>query len=450
MIFFHLKKKFHKYQIFLTVFFLVWSIRLLWIGLYGVDVPFWDQWDGEADSIYLPILRGDYDLKHLISQHNEHRIFFTRILSIVIFLLNGHWNTVLVMQIQAMIPGAIAGFLAQTFWKINRSYSACLGIAVYFAAPLGTENMLWGFQSQFYFMVLFSVISIYYSSFGESNRKFVLSAFVFSVFAFFNIASGALVAFVISVVSCLKLIFGLSEDKKKTILISISFLLLFVFEIFFTKLPSGHEELHASDYHTYLNSLSLYMGWPGINKIGFGYYIHGFTFSLFFIILIFKREKLKNPYVQYLISLQIWIYAQILLLVYARGGGSEANIANRYLDILSLGPLFTFFILICLLNRKRIILFANLSFLLLSIVFTNRVIREGFIERASLFLQREKMLSVLVTAKRMEAKEKGSSLPFLLAKTPVLELPYPDATRLHMLLTDPLFDKMMPILSYRE
>ncbi|BDA79156.1 hypothetical protein LPTSP3_g20860 [Leptospira kobayashii] len=448
MTFFHLKKKIQKFQTFLTVFFLVWSARLIWIGLYGVDVPFWDQWDGEADSIYLPILRGNYNPLHLISQHNEHRIFFTRVLSIAIFLLNGYWSTVIVMQIQAMIPAAIAGFFAQTI--VNRSYPACLGIAIYFAAPLGTENMLWGFQSQFYFMILFSVISLYYFSLGESNSKSILLAFVFSVFAFFNIASGALVAFVIFTVSCLKIIFGLSENKKKTALISASFLLLFISEIFFTKLPSGHEGLHASDYHSYLNSLLFYLRWPGVNKMGLGYLIHGFTFILFFILLVFKREKLKELRIQYLISLQIWIYAQILLLVYARGGGSEVSIANRYLDILFLGPLFSFFVFVNLVNRRKIVLFANLSFLILTAVFAHRIIRDGFFERAGLFLQREKMLSVLVTAKRMEVKEKGSSLPFLLAKTPVVELPYPDAVRLHTLLTDPLFDKMMPILLYRE
>ena len=50
----------------------------LLLYLYGVDVPFWDQWSvvGLAEAFRLHILT----FGQLFAQFNEHRVFFPRLL----------------------------------------------------------------------------------------------------------------------------------------------------------------------------------------------------------------------------------------------------------------------------------------------------------------------------------------------------------------------------------
>ncbi len=44
-----------------------------------MPVPFWDQWDGEAASLYLPLMNDGLTWHQMFTLHNEHRIFFTRV-----------------------------------------------------------------------------------------------------------------------------------------------------------------------------------------------------------------------------------------------------------------------------------------------------------------------------------------------------------------------------------
>ena len=57
---------------------------------FGVDVPFWDQWE------LVPFLdlwaSGTLSLGDLFSQHNEHRIFFPRLIMLLLAAATG-WNS---------------------------------------------------------------------------------------------------------------------------------------------------------------------------------------------------------------------------------------------------------------------------------------------------------------------------------------------------------------------
>ncbi len=445
------RKYFIENQIFIQVVLAVWAVRNLWIGLYGVDVPFWDQYDGEARDLYLPLLNKNFDIRVLFGQHNEHRIFFTRILNIIIFKLNGYWNTQLVMQIQALIPSFTAGFIAQLVWNRTSSLFLLISLTLYFAAPIGTENMFWGFQSQFYFMVLFSIIALYYFALSEQNNSNLYRSFFFAIFAFFNIASGALAAIVISFLCMVKILMGASGKTQKLILVSVCFLFLFVLEVFFTNLPSGHAGMRATNVVTFIKSLYYYLSWPHIKFIPIGL---GFLIATLFGLgytLKFKKEKIKDPYFFWILSCLIWLYAQTFLLVFGRGSqGSEAQIANRYLDILFLSPLFTLLLIFDLFEgetKKQYMSFLVLIVAIVCFFYTTKI---GHIQRVAQMLERERNLLVIVKARKMEVNKTGSALEYLATKAPVTELPYPDFKRLHALLIDPKFDSLLPLTRFRD
>ena len=108
--------------------------------------------------------RLDKVFEHSISFHIEHRIFLTRWLNVGLFFANQErWD--LLMQacvnaglaglcVLALIRGFGAHFVDSWYWLFGGLTTAC------FALPTAYENMLWGFQSQHFFFILFSVLAI--------------------------------------------------------------------------------------------------------------------------------------------------------------------------------------------------------------------------------------------------------------------------------------------------
>ena len=78
----------------------VLGIKLIFIHAFGSEVPYWDQWDAEADRLYKHYLNSNISLATLISAHNEHRILATRIYSLALFELDGGWDPILQMIAQ--------------------------------------------------------------------------------------------------------------------------------------------------------------------------------------------------------------------------------------------------------------------------------------------------------------------------------------------------------------
>ena len=61
---------------------LILAAKLLLIRHCGSVVPYWDQWDGIAYNLLLPWEQGRLGLADLFAAHNEHRIVFTRVISL--------------------------------------------------------------------------------------------------------------------------------------------------------------------------------------------------------------------------------------------------------------------------------------------------------------------------------------------------------------------------------
>ncbi|PJE19002.1 MAG: hypothetical protein CK429_01425 [Mycobacterium sp.] len=119
-----------------------------------------DQWEGEAAAIYAPYLKGRFSLGDLLAGHNDHHILPTRLLSLIHLELAGEWNTRLEMTLGALVHCALIIWLSvlliSLVSKRHRLILSCF-IALLFAIPIGYENLLWGFQSQVYFVSLFGL-----------------------------------------------------------------------------------------------------------------------------------------------------------------------------------------------------------------------------------------------------------------------------------------------------
>jgi len=174
---------------------ILFGVQLWLISSNGNATPFWDQWDAEANGLYRPYLNHTLTFRQLLQPHNEHRIFTTRLLALVLLKVNHSWNPMLQMIVNAGLH--VLAILAAIYFIIRvigqNSLVPMLAFSlVLFGLPYGWENTLAGFQSQFYFVLLFSFTGLWLLLCHEPISIGWWFGIVLAVLAFFSLASGVL------------------------------------------------------------------------------------------------------------------------------------------------------------------------------------------------------------------------------------------------------------------
>ncbi|WP_284567584.1 hypothetical protein [Xanthomonas graminis] len=172
------------------------AARLLYIQYFAVSMPFWDQWDAEGDHLLKPLLSGSLSLADLLHAHNEHRILPTRLVTLASYLATGQWNNIYEARISAAIYAMIPAILVWHGMRIGPSLrSRVLLIAVATCAavlPYSWENFLVGFQSQFYFLILFAILAVSLAAAMHDNIIAIGGVVVLCVISALTMASGLL------------------------------------------------------------------------------------------------------------------------------------------------------------------------------------------------------------------------------------------------------------------
>jgi hypothetical protein len=158
---------------------------------YGVDVPYWDQWEGTA-TLFEKEQAGSLVFNDFFVQHNEHRILFPRLIAYSLAKLT-HWN----IGAESMVIWLLAAVSAFSVYKICRSSNpgSLLPVWVLFAinvlifTPLNVHNWLWGFQIGFLLPVALTTTCIWVASSFTTSSRFVY-AMMLCVASTFSIGGG--------------------------------------------------------------------------------------------------------------------------------------------------------------------------------------------------------------------------------------------------------------------
>jgi hypothetical protein len=122
---------------------LLFGIKLWLIHTYGNATPYWDQWDAEAANLYKPFLEGTLHWTDLFAPHNEHRIFTTRLLALALLTVNGIWNPLIEMVVNAALHVVTLAFwIALLIRVLGRKYLPVLLMfsVVIFGVPYAWAN----------------------------------------------------------------------------------------------------------------------------------------------------------------------------------------------------------------------------------------------------------------------------------------------------------------------
>src|SRR5207302_11320325 len=79
--------------LFICALLCVFSSKLAVIDRYGTDLPFQDQWGKEADFVLAPLREGNPAwLQRALLPHNEHRVYFTLGVDVLLTVISGQWD----------------------------------------------------------------------------------------------------------------------------------------------------------------------------------------------------------------------------------------------------------------------------------------------------------------------------------------------------------------------
>ena len=235
-------------------------IRL--IADYGINVPFGDEW------AMIPLFARWHDhqltLADLFRQHNEHRIFFPKLIYLAFAQLT-HWNLRGEMFFSVFLCGltsaSIYGLLQRTVGGSARRRLALWAVSnVLIFSPAQAENWLWGFQLQMFMPTVCLVTALLVLQTPPLNLARFLGATALALIATFSFGNGLLIWPVRG------LVLFLSGTDKRWIIAWAGLCVLTV-ALYFTGYEThpqpGHPSFPALDYVIYFlrfngNALALF------------------------------------------------------------------------------------------------------------------------------------------------------------------------------------------------
>ena len=320
-----------------TVFLVVVAAKLTLLRLYPMPVPFWDQWDGEVANLYLPYANGALTWRQMFTLHNEHRIFFTRVLAVVLLALNGQWDPHLQIVVNIALHALAALVLAASLWlAAGRRWLMPIAIAVALAVapPFALENTLAGFQSGFYFLVLFSALALWLMSAHRPGTGSWIAGWACALAAVVTVAGGILGVVAVGVAAGLA---WLSRPRAWRPLAATAAALAVVAAIGFAAMSPAlqyHDYLKAETWFAFRVAFERDLAFPWVLTPGASVVMWLPVLVLVGVVAVTKFRTVL--FEQYLLGLGAWVAVQAAAVAYSRGA-SGAIPASRYLDLLSVG-----------------------------------------------------------------------------------------------------------------
>lgn len=419
---------------------IVLGVKFLFIGSFGSSIPYWDQWDAEADLLYRSYLNSGLSLSLLASSHNEHRIAATRLFSLVLFELNGGWDPVLQMVANALLHVGAIVLLTLLIRRIVRPTQFVLLVAfstLLFALPIGWENLLAGFQSQFYFLLIFSLLAL--SGFAGAAALSLAwwGSLACAIAGYFSMASGALTVAAALAIVIVQIILGQRKGKAEYAGAGVLLCVMVVMLVFVRNIPA-HDVYKAHSVTQFVSALLSCLSFPRSNPaVGLWLNLPAVVYAL---ALLKVRPERSSPHWAVL-GLVVWLLGQSVSLSYGRAVGVNSS---RYLDLIIVGLPLNFGILLFAQDwlqapRERVIaVAATVAWLGLAIpglIWTTITSSYPAVVERSMqgHEQQNNVLAYMNTGDRAVLQGK-----------PMLAIPYPDPQRLASLLSDAEIRRFLP------
>jgi len=420
-------------------FLLVASLRLSLIYFFGFDSPYSDQWDAEGWTWLRPYQEGHIDWRTLFAPHNEHRIAWARLVSLALFALNNEqWdnlvsatlNVFLVATACALVFRKMLKLLAPIMWPVPVFLLAACCL------PCGHENLLIGFQIEFYLLVMLTVLGVWLAATRPTSvaGTIVLGALAFA--SIFTLASALFTPVAIAGAAALRV-----REKGESWLRALPLFAILASAtvtgiLLLVNVPST---LRAGDIYEWLAALRVVASWP----LPASWLAVALLWSPLLVggMAMMRRRGADGSAICALV-IGAWTAAQIASISYGRA--HDLNyVHSRYTDILALTVFVNTFFCLRLLGSSREPAQARTRVLLASLWLT--AIAGGYAVQGVIGL---KEMQDFAASRQMQSDNvrsyvRGWDRSIIETAMP-WNLPYPNKPRLKMMLDDKTIRQMLP------
>ena len=322
---------------------LIFGGKLWLIRVAGSDLPFWDQWDAEGESVYRPWIEGRLTIGDIIQPHNEHRLVTTKLYALGLFAANGQWDEYVATTTNAAIDALFALALLLLARRLLRAFwLGAFGtlLVLLFTLPFSWQNTLMGFQVQFYFLLIFSLGHIWFTL--DSDRFAAGWAFgqVCGVLALSSLASGFFSSVAVAAVLGHRFLRERRFAPQQFVTLGICIAMCILGWAGTHHVPR-HELLLTQGVAGLLGNLLRLMAWPGVAWFPW-------TLALWFPALVFTYRRtrgIETPRTDaILLGLFLWTLLQCAAIAFGRGASDPWQV-SRYFDILALNVALGFLFL---------------------------------------------------------------------------------------------------------
>lgn len=335
-----------------AVALIIMGCKLWLIGSYGSALPFLDQWKGEGAELLRPWMKGSLRASDLFAPFNEHRIVPSRVLVLGLFEANSRqWDSIVQMVAGAALHAGCAfvlGLLILGQLGSGRKWPVIGALLVLFCLPFDWQNTLWGFQSQFYFLILFTLLTFWGLAWHAAGTARWWCGAGAGLLACFSMASGGFSGLALATWLGVKFLIHPEARKAKgnwaTLGVSLALGAL-GFALYTPPKLESLTAMHVQSPGAFLHGFAIHLGWP--NSASPLYAL--LAFSPFAALLALRSLESRQgrtalpdaPVDELLFPLGIWVGLQAAALAWSRNH-AMASVISRYMDLLALGALVNF------------------------------------------------------------------------------------------------------------
>jgi hypothetical protein len=428
-----------------ALFLIVFSASLLFIRQNPLTVPYWDQWDIEADALYVPYQEGVLTWRSMFSLANEHRVFFTRLLALDLLILNGQWDPRLQQVVNAGMHAMTAVLLVAVAYAANRRRHLDVLVfiaALCFAPPFAWENIVSPIQSASYILVVFTILSLaFVGVYSPTGGAWVLG-WACALCAMFTFANGVLVPVAIVGMTFMKWVGGDCGWRELALNGVVAAVAIALGAATASPPLAGHAPLQAASIAAFAAALAHNLSFPWTAQQWAAVFLWLPVIAMLAAAL-WRRGK-TTSLERLLAGVAIWVFLNAVVLAYGRGAGGALP-TPRYMDYLSLGVVANAIALLVALDRLRPFPIARRAVMALTVCWliwvsagVDHLVRQT---QNTIPMWRQFFASHSLNVRRLLVTNDRAGF---LALAPLAQLPYPSADRLSLLLQDPYIQRILP------
>ncbi|MDR6805173.1 hypothetical protein J2Y45_002519 [Dyadobacter sp. BE34] len=422
----------------LATLLLIAAARLYLVETYAIPLPFWDQWDAEGDHLLRPWIEGRLHIDYLWDPHNEHRILPTRLLSLLIFNITGVWDNLIEARVNILVAACIPLIFLLFLMRQKALYGArwlvLIAIIAQFALPFAFENVLVGFQSQFYFLITFTLLAIILAALYPDSLLAMAGVLVLSWLSVLTMASGIFTPLAAAGVYALQ---GFQKREINGKHVGLAVVLVGLAIIGYSIMPQieANHIYRARNLSDMRKALRFILAWP-VSKswpAAIVLWIPGLAMVPWLL-----RNRTLSCADLFMAGCVIWSLAQTLAIAYGRGQ-EMGGVSSRHSELFTPGLIgnawFAARFIEVTFKNKRITWLGAVFFIVFIMGHITRRKRDMLAVHQTYDLSMKQETNV--------RKYLKTGNPAVLVQ-PQFEIPYPDSIRLRSLLDNPTIRPILP------